>query len=317
MTSVNVKATIKAMEYSMRGIEFGDAVLWLPDGENTLFAEYNGYISDNHYTVDGAPGKTEIGLDFDQRIYVICNFYEHQVYRHGDNTETETFERNPEDFAEIFGRLKSHYPNAEFYSSVGNDRLLYDSGVPKFLELFDVNPKPGDIILQVGAGYYVDSWVTEGNEYTSDDYYDCISGKLYLCLNNGLLNMYDGYYYLRWEKDESESIPDEEHPGWSLGFYSYLSEVYFQAEEMVRDYVEYDEQFNHISSGYIYDGLYDGHNTYKEEQTLNDTVYYTVWNDWDHNPTGYLESQVGAWGEALVEFAVKAMTERIDPLLVE
>lgn len=27
MTSVNVKATIKAMEYSMRGIEFGDAVL--------------------------------------------------------------------------------------------------------------------------------------------------------------------------------------------------------------------------------------------------------------------------------------------------
>ena len=27
MTSVKVKATIKAMEYSMRGIDFGDAVL--------------------------------------------------------------------------------------------------------------------------------------------------------------------------------------------------------------------------------------------------------------------------------------------------
>lgn len=27
MTSVNVKATIQAMEYSMRGIDFGDVVL--------------------------------------------------------------------------------------------------------------------------------------------------------------------------------------------------------------------------------------------------------------------------------------------------
>ena len=190
------------------------------------------------------------------------------------------------------------------------------NGIGEFFKLIDITLCPGDVIVHISASYNVDGDKTDGLWFDAD-FYDAVYGEVYLCLNNGLLDMLDGAYRLDWEKDESEGIPDEEHPGWNKGFYSYITEVYFYADEEVRDFVEYDKQFNHISGGYYYEGQYHGHNTYQEERVLNDEVYYITGIDWEHNPTGYLESQVGSWGEALVEFALKCVTERIDALLVE
>lgn len=302
---------------STRTDEYGFAVMWLPDGENTLYAEYNGYINDNHYTVKGAPGKTEIALDFEQNIYVICNFLEDHDRWEGSLYTTEACQVKAEEFPELYGVLKSHYPQAQFFSAVDVGTPLSEGkGIREFFKLIDITLRPGDVIVYIGASYNVDGDKTDGLWFDAD-FYDYVGGDVYLCLDNGLLDMLDGYYSLGWEKDESEGIPDEEHPGWDKGFYSYITEVYFYADEEVRDFVEYDEQFNHIFDGYYYEGQYHGHNTYKEERTLNDEVYYITGIDWEHNPTGYLQSQLGSWGEALVEFALKCFTERIDALLVE
>jgi len=297
--------------------EFGYAIIWLPEGDNTLLAEYNGYVNSHNYTVNSAPGKTEIDLEFDQQIYILCDFYEYHPHQEGNVITSKAVKRHPEDFSKIWGTLKAQYPNAEFYSTVSVDWSLYDAGgIRKYFDELEIEPKAGDIILYINAGYAVDRNVLAGVDSTAD-YYRGIDGELYLCLNNGLLEVYNGTYSLDWEIDGSEGIPDPDHPGWDMGFNRYLTEVYFSSWENVRDFVEYDEQFNHISSGYWYEGHYCGQKLHKEERTLIDVVYYITGTEFDHNSTGYMESQVSSWGEALIDFGLSCITERIDPLLVE
>ncbi|MBE5875479.1 MAG: hypothetical protein E7290_01175 [Lachnospiraceae bacterium] len=69
MTSVNVKATIKAMQYSMRGIEFGDAVLI------------------THKKPFGLP--KQIRYSYTSQLKTIDDFNYKMVYELGDHIQTD------------------------------------------------------------------------------------------------------------------------------------------------------------------------------------------------------------------------------------
>ena len=296
--------------------EFGYALLWLPDGENTLYAEYNGYINDNHYTVNGAPGKTEIGLDFEQRIFIFCDFCDIVPYQEGNYFGAKEVRQAPGKFPEIAAVLNSTYPQAYMIPSTESGYVIGSvSTINKYLQENDGELRPGDVVLIVTASRYVNSRVTAWGE-AGNDYYNRITAKIYLTLNDGTLEMYDAAYGLDWDT-RTEAIPDEEHAGWIKGWNHYLTRVYFNGDESVRDYVEFDAQFDRISGGYIYEGLNHGETTYREEDTWYDEEIIITGTEFEHTGNGYIESQVESWGKALIDFGIDCITEQMDKIIVE
>lgn len=296
--------------------EFGYAIIWLPDGDNTLLAEYNGHINDHHYTVNGAPGKTAIELDFEQRIFIVYNFYGIVPYQNGNYIGSKEVLRSPDNFSAVTSAINANYPQAYVYSANELGYYVRDKmALDKLMAEIDFELRAGDIVLLVTASRYEDAKVTPWGE-DGNEYYNRIAATIYLVLNDKTLEMYDAAYSLDWET-ESESIPDEEHPGWIIGWNHYLTKVIFNGAESVRDYVEYDEQFNYISAGHVYEGLNHGETIHKEERTWYDEEIIITGTEFEHNGNGYIESQVESWGKALIDFCGECITEQMNKLIVE